>query len=379
MRVLHVTPYFAPAWRYGGPVQSVLRLCQSLQAAGVDVTVATTNSDGAGDLDVPLDCETRFDGVPVHYFARWPRISYGFSKSLAQYLHHETSQFDLVHITSTFSFAALTAGRAARRAGVPYLVSPHGALQLWSLRQKRWKKVPYWVLFEKDHLMRAAALHATADLERDEALAVLPKANIFVVPNGMEPIGELGSVIRSPRQIVFLGRIHPKKGFDVLIPALSIVARKLPQVETIIAGPDQDGEWARVQTLIDRATPKPRVRYMGPVDGSERFRLLATSTVFVLPSHSENFGMTVVEAMATRTPVVISKNCPWQVVEQAGAGYWIENTPAAVADALLRILGDPAGASRMGEAGAHLAAQYDWSRIGQDMAAHYRRLLAHMV
>ncbi len=325
MRVLHVTPTFVPAYRYGGPIETVLRLCQSLQAAGAEVAVATTAADGRKDLDVPLQRWVDVEGLQVQYFPRSLPIEYAPSRALWNFLGEHASDYDLVHITSTFSFPSLVAGMAARSAGVPYVVSPHGSLQRWSLHQKRWKKVPYWIALERAHLMGAAGIHATAELEAAEIGDAIPHPDIFIVPNGLEPVA-VPDVPRHPRRIVFLGRIHPKKGFDVLIPALSRVTQALPEVETLVAGPDDDGEWRRVEALLDRARPRPNVRYLGPVYGDKRFELLASAAAFVLPSHSENFGMTVVEAMACRTPVVVSRNCPWRSVEERGAGAWVASS-----------------------------------------------------
>jgi glycosyltransferase involved in cell wall biosynthesis len=374
MRVLHVSPSFAPAWRYGGPVQFALRLCQALQEAGVEVEVATTNGDGRNDLDVPLDILTRYEGVPVRYFRRWPRIDYALSLPLLRFLAREVRSFDVVHITSAFSFPAWAAAHFASGAGVPYLVSPHGSLQPWALRQKSWKKRPYWALIEHANLKSAAAIHTTADTERTEVLRVLPHPNVVVIPNGMEPVPALDDVQRLPSQVVFLGRIHPGKGFDVLVPALSRVAREMPSVETIVAGPDDEGEWKRIELEIAKATPRPRIRYMGTLHGPDRFRLLAQSAVFVLPSHRETFGIAVVEAMACGTPVVVSRNTPWEAVEREGAGEWVDNTPEALSAALLRLLRDPERAARMGDAARRLAANYDWARVGRQMKDLYESL-----
>jgi glycosyltransferase involved in cell wall biosynthesis len=374
MRVLHVSPSFAPAWRYGGPVQFVLRLCQALQKSGVEVEVATTNCDGRNDLDVPLDGLTTYEDVPVRYFRRWPRVDYAFSLPLFRFLAGAVPAFDVVHITSTFSFPADAAGRAARAAGVPYVISPHGSLQPWALRQKSWKKRPYWTLIEHANLKSAAAIHTTAETERTEVLRVLPHPNVIVIPNGMEPVPALDDVRRLPSQVVFLGRVHPGKGFDVLVPALSRVAREMPSVETIVAGPDDEGEWKRIESEIAKAMPRPRIRYVGTLHGPDRFRLLAQSAVFVLPSHRETFGMAVVEAMACGTPVVVSRNTPWEAVERAGAGEWVENTPEAVSAALLRLLRDPERAARMGESARRLAANYDWAQVGRQMKDLYESL-----
>lgn len=374
-RVLHVVPSFAPAYRYGGPIVSVLELSRATAAAGIDIDVATTNADGPDDLEVPTDRWVRFEGLPVRYFRRWPRTGYACSFDLAWFLRTHIRDYDVVHVTSTFSFPSIAAGLAARAAGVPYIVSPRGSLQGWSLAQKRWKKLPYWLMLERRHLERAAAIHATADIEEQEVKAVLPGARVLLVPNGVNLITP-PLVPRRPKTIVFLGRIHRKKGFDVLIPALSQLERLLPGTETIIAGPDDDGEWARVEAMLRSAVPQPNVRYVGPVHGDSKYELLASAAAFVLPSHSENFGMAVVEALACGTPVVVSRKCPWRSVEERGAGFWINNTPEECAHALRAILSDPDGARRMGEAGRRLAALFQWPELGRQMARSYEELAA---
>jgi glycosyltransferase involved in cell wall biosynthesis len=376
VKVLHVVPSFAPAWRYGGPVRSLLGLCKALQQSGLEIEVATTNCDGPADLDVPVNSLSSYDGIPVRYFIRWPKVDYAFSPSLSRFLSAEVRRFDLVHITSIFSFPTLTAARTAAKAGVPYLISPRGSLQSYALRQKQWKKWPYWALIERGNLSRAAAVHATSEIERDDVLRILPEAEVFAVANGTDDVPDTGAKARNPRQIVFLGRLHPHKGFDVLVPALARVTREIRDVQTVIAGPDEVGEWSRIERLAASMEPRPRIRYVGPADGPERFRLLAESAVFVLASHGESFGMAVVEAMACGTPVVVSRNCPWRLIEEKGAGAWVENTPEAVAAALVTVLREPERAARMGEAGRTLAAQYSWPSVGRAMSDAYERIVA---
>lgn len=375
MNVLHIAPFFWPAVRYGGPIQSVLRLCQEIAAQGIALDVATVDCDGPYNLPVDTSRFIDVHGVRVRYFHRDVRFSFAPSRALTAFLFKHASDYDLVHITSCFSFPSCIAGFAARKAGVPYIVSPRGMLQRWSLGHKRWKKAPYWALIERRHLLRAAGIHATADIEVDDIQAVLPNAPLFVVPNGSDPIA-VPDVRRVPRRIVFLGRIHKKKGFDILVPALARVAREMPDVETIVAGPDDGGEWQRVAARIESAEPKPRVTYLGPVSGRAKFELLASASAFVLPSHSENFGMSVVEALACGTPVVVSRNCPWESVEAEGAGYWVENRSDIVADRLLRILRDPSSAERMGHAARAVAKRFAWPSIGQQMTREYERIIA---
>lgn len=374
MRVLHVVPNYYPAVRYGGPIVSVRRLCEELAQQGLEVDVATTNGDGPGDLDVPTDRWKELGGVRVRYFRRWPRVGYATSRALAMFLKAETAGYDLIHVAGAFSFPALAAGLAAGAAHRPYIVSPRGTIQPWALSHKRWKKWPYWALFERRNLARASAIHATAEPEAKALLSLFPSQDVFVVPNGVDTAAP-PVVERNPRRVVFLGRIHRVKGFDVLLPALARVSAVMPDVETIVAGPDEEGEWHRIERSLESAARPMRIRYVGAVAGDEKWKLLASAAVFVLSSHSENFGVSVVEALASGTPVVVSRNCPWRQAEERGAGYWVENTPEQVASALLRVLSDPALARRMGQAGVELAQEYSWHEMAHRMADQYRRIV----
>jgi glycosyltransferase involved in cell wall biosynthesis len=374
VRILHVIPSFWPAVRYGGPIVSVRALCKAVRAQGVEVDVATTDVDGEGRLDVPTDRWTDDEGIRVRYFGRLGRSSYCPSPAMWRFLDRNAGGYDLVHVTGTFSFPALAAERAALRARRPYIVSPRGNLQAWSLAQKRWKKVPYWWLVERPHLARAASIHATAELEAEAVRAVLPGQRVAVVPNGMEHV-VVPPAERRDKQVVFLGRLHPKKGLDILVDALALVAARFPGLETVVAGPDDVGEWARIERRLEGLRPRPRVRWIGAVHGEDKYRLLAESTVFVLPSHSENFGQAVVEALACGTPVIVSRNCPWRSLEEEGAGYWVENRPDEIARRLEILLDDRDLRARMGAAGRRLAERYSWPGIGRAMVSHYREVL----
>jgi glycosyltransferase involved in cell wall biosynthesis len=370
LRVLHVIPSFYPATRYGGPIESVFRLCAALPSAGVHVDVVTTNADGPCDLDVPVDRATSYEGVPVRYFQRRPRTGFCVSPGLVRHLAVQRGRYDLWHVTGLFSFPSTAAALLARGARAPYVMSPRGTLRPWSLHHRSWKKEPYYRLLERGNLTRAAALHATSEAERAEIEALAPGAEVFFVPNGVDLPPPVDAP-REERRVVFLGRLHPVKGFDVLLPALERLAARLPGVETVLAGPDDHGLWKEIQEKLSSMSPRPAVRYVGPVRGDDKARLLASASVLVLPSHSENFGQVVLEAMAAGAPVVVSRNCPWRSVEERGAGAWVVNEPAAVADALEAILRDPAGAREMGRRGRALAAEHAWPAVAARMAERY--------
>jgi glycosyltransferase involved in cell wall biosynthesis len=371
-RVLHVIPGFYPAVRYGGPIESVLRTCQALRAAGVDLEVFTTDADGPGALDVATDRFVDVEGVPVRYFRRWPQTGFAFSAPLAGELVRRVRGYDLVHVSAAFSFPSTLACIVARRERVPYVVSPRGSCRPFALRQKRWKKAPYWIAIERRNLELATALHATSEPEAAELRALLPRQTVWTIPNGVDaPAYSEVTGVRATSRVVFLGRIHPVKALDRLIDAMSLVTAEVHDVELVVAGHDDDGEWGRLTRRIASLDPKPSVRYLGAVEGRQKHELLAQATLLVLPSHTENFGQVVVEALAHGTPVVASRHTPWQRLEEVGAGAWVHNDPSSLAGAILRILRDPAGRREMGQAALRLSAEFSWSKVAASLLEGY--------
>ncbi len=374
MRVLQVIPAFLPATRYGGPPMSVLRLCQGLIQAGVDVELVTTDADGPGGrAEVTYDRLVDVEGVPVRYFRRYPRYEYGLSLPFVRFALDELGGYDLVHVTPLFTFISTLTPLLARRSRVPYVVSPRGMCMPWSLQRRSWKKLPYWHAFERPNLSRAAGLHATSEPEEEQLRRLFPGAAVFTVPNAV-PIDDAPSVAREPGRVLFVGRLHPVKGFDVLVPAMSLLARRMPEVELVLAGPDDHGEWARIQERVAAADPRPRVRWVGPVEGAKKAELYASAAAFVMTSHLESFGNAIVEALGAGTPVVAGRNCPWRGLDRAGAGHWVDNTPSAIAGALERVLAAKDGAA-MQAAARKYAASFSIAAVGKQMAARYRALL----
>jgi glycosyltransferase involved in cell wall biosynthesis len=375
LRVLHVIPAYFPARRYGGPTECMHRLCEALPAAGVDVDVVTTDADGPDRLDVPLDVPTHFEGVPVRYFRRTLPSEVKLSWPLLRHLAEVSPRYDLLHVTGLFSFPSTMGSLVARARRRPYVISPHGILRAPALAQKRYKKAPYWHLVERANVAHADALHAASELEADDIRRLLPASRVLTIPFGihLEPPRE---VPRAPHRVLFLGRLHPIKRLDRLLRAMRLVTLALPDAELVLAGPDDEGERPRLERLLAELTPRPRVRWLGLVDRDEKARLLAGAAVLALVSDSENFGQVVLEALAASTPVVVTRGCPWQVVETAGAGFWVEPNEEAVASALLHVLNDPMKAALLGGAALRLAARYAWPEIARAMAEAYADVVA---
>jgi len=377
VRVLHVSPYFAPAFVYGGPPRSILGLCKGLQQAGVDVEVFTTTANGKTDMPASPVSGDRYEGVPVRYFARTvPRRLWNAS-GLREALDSSASRFDLIHIHGLWHRPSALAARAAAAAGIPYVVSPRGMLEPAALAIHKWRKRALFEAVERRTLSRAALLHATSAAEAASIDALRLGVDVAVVPNGIDveaaPVGVPDRLRRraglgaNTRIVLFLGRVHPIKRLDLLGEAVARLTAS--NVALVIAGPDEKHRGA-LESLFARL--RVPVYWLGPVDGADKADALAAANVLVLCSDSESFGMAAVEAMANAVPVVVTRTCPWGEIAERGAGRWVPQTAEAIASAIDEILRDSALAASMAAAGRQLVAEkYSWTAIAKAMASHY--------
>ena len=349
MRVLHVCGIYVPATEWGGPTYAVANYAGALQAAGVECEVFTTTARGARDLP-PLEAGTRdVGGVRVSYFPA-PPVSQAFiAPAMAAALARRVREFDLVHTHMLWAFPGIVASRIAHVRGVPYIVTPHGSLDPWSLEQRKWVKRAFLLASENATLRRAAFVHYTAKAERDSVPLHLQRLPSVIVPNVIEP----SDVPRGPRtrDVVILGRIHVMKGFDVLIPAMAQVLAQR-DARLVIAGPDEGGYRAEVERMIAGAGIGAAVTFTGHIDAAARTALLSTCALLVQPSYRENFGMSVAEAMAQGVPVVVSDRVNiCDDIAATGAGLVVPRDATQLAAAIIRVLDDP---RTMGEAGRRL-------------------------
>jgi glycosyltransferase involved in cell wall biosynthesis len=376
LRVLHATPSFAPAYRYGGPVRSVEGLVVELARLGVDVRVLTTDSHREERLDVGHEWQT-WRGVPVRYLRR--RAMPDLAPAYVREAYREARRADVVHILSIFSAPSMVALVAAELAGRAVVLSPRGmlepaALAIASARSKR-----AWIAAFGPFLRRTAIFHATSAEEAASIKHVLGDAvQVRVVPNGtdLEPLAEARArkVRAAPAAVIgALGRIHPIKGLDRLIEAAAILRDRGLDVTLRLAGPTQDAEHqASLERLAARLSLTDRLHFPGELHGEAKLDFLAGCRVLALPSHSENFGNVVVEALASLTPVVAAHGTPWGELETTAAGRWVEPTPSALADAIEPYLRDPELAARAGEKGRALVEQrYGWRRVALTMCDVY--------
>jgi len=372
-RIVHVVPTYLPARRYGGPIVAVHGLCRALAARGHDVEVLTTNVDGTGISDVPLDRPVELDGVRVRYFAsELPRLYW--SPAMRRALGGAIHGAGVVHIHSIYLWPTYAASRAASKAGVPYVISPRGMLVPELIRGKSRLVKTAWLRFiERRNLAHSSAIHFTSQREWDDALRVgVPLPSPFIVPNGTDLPSAAGAA-REDDLVVSIGRINWKKGLDRLIEAAVLV----PQARFVIAGNDEEELVPKLRALAVTLGVDQRIEFRGAVSPLERDGLLARAAVFALPSHSENFGNAVLEALAAATPVVVTPEVGLaDAVRHAECGLVTGGTPRELAGALTTLLGDPARRRAMGERGRALVEErFTWPRVAAEMEAHYEAVV----
>lgn len=334
----------------GGPVTVALGMVEALAQAGAEVRLFATDH-GRREAPATSRCDVRL--FPCRLCAwRW-------SPELGRALSESAFWADIAHVHTLWRYPTLAAGRACRRAGVPYLLRPAGMLDTWSLAQKQWKKAVYLSLFERSTIAGARALHWTSSAELDRAGPPGRLAPPVVAPPGLPPsaYGDLpdpkGFFVRFPRLegrwvVLFLGRLHPKKQPDVAIRAFARVRAEFPRAALALAG---DGEPRYAQGLEQEARRAGlgEVHFLGMLHGREVQQALVAAQVFVLPSLQENFGLAVVEAMAAGCPVVVSPQVALaSSIEEHGAGLVAEANDEGFASALRRLLGDGALRDEMG-------------------------------
>lgn len=385
LSLLHVVPTYLPATRYGGPIRTVHALCRALAAQGHDIHVFTTNVDGPDDSDVPLGTPVDLEGVKVTYFpSRTLRRLY-WSPPMGRALFGGMTDYDLVHVHSIYLWPTWTAGRAARRNGVPYVLSPRGMLVPELIRRKnRWIKEAWLRLIERPNLERAAAIHTTSEIEAHHLSSFgwhLPP--VAIVPHGVDDppavdrqavAADVAAVLAGPRAVLAFGRISWEKGLDRLIAAIPLA----PAARLIIAGNDGGqaaslAEQARALGVEGRVTLLPR-----NISGADKEALFANAALFAMTSLSENFGLAAFEAMRRGLPVLTTADVGMsEIVRQASAGMIVDPVPAAIARGLEAMLADEAERHAMGRRGCEfVVGNYGWDMVATRMTDLYRSAIA---
>lgn len=404
MRILQIIPSISLV--YGGPSQMVLGLSAALAAQGIDVTIITTDSNGdigQSPLDVTLNQPIKQNGYQIIYFRCSPFRRYKFSLSLLQWLNASARQFDIAHIHALFSPVTTLAATIARVHKLPYIMRPCGMLDPADLQKKKRLKQIYGTLFERPNLAGAAAIHFTSkqeakiserfglgstnkmpvprDFGSQDCTGKMPMPRDLIIPLGVRA-GLFAKRLRESQVpiVLFMSRIEPKKGLDLLIPALESILESGVDFQFILAGSNpQDADYETgIKVKIQHSSLAKYTTITGFVSGDRKNELLTNADLFVLPSYYENFGIAVAEAMAAGVPVAISDRVHIsEDIRQAEAGWVGPLEVDAIANSIKSALLDPQERQRRGlNAKEYAKKHYNWEAIAQQTIDAYQHILS---
>ena len=321
----------------GGPARSMPSICLGMKAVGVDCEVHSRNSEN------PNKQKLIEAGIPV-VLVNGSGVKSLLGKSLVKGVEWKNS---IVHIQNIWDPALHGVAKECRKNGVPYLISPRGMLEPWSLQQKKLKKKIALSLYQKNDLQKASCIHTTAISEMEHVRALGVISPIAVIPNGIKAEDYIEKdyqcIGKGKRQMLFLSRIHPKKGIDFLLKAWSLLPSDIVKDwELVIAGEgDKSYSLDDLKAMIDKDFKNLDVKIAGPQYGKDKVKTYQSADIFVLPTYSENFGMVIAEAMCCGVPVITTTGTPWHELKEQNLGWYIELSVANLKNALIDAMTQP--------------------------------------
>ncbi|MEM1154330.1 MAG: glycosyltransferase [Pseudomonadota bacterium] len=367
MRICHVLPTFDPA--HGGPLVAAIRLAESQAELGHLVTLAAFCRDTELLAMQRASTDSR---VEIR----------GLSKTGD---FRAILPFDIVELHGVWEISLLEAARVCRIQKTPYIVCPHGMLDHWSMQQKALKKRLALTFTHKRMLAEASAIHALNQHEAEVIGQRRLNDRIEVVPNGVDEQTGVERVdtqtdlmdLPHPGYVLFLGRLHYKKGLDMLATSWKHVIDHVPDATLVVAGPDEDGSIGNMRATLTSCGIDNSVVELGAIYGRDKWRLINDCGVFVLPSRQEGFSIAVLEALACGKPVVITTGCNFDEVQTEGAGLVCDFDPAQLSQALLTLMKDKELRGQMGVCGKDMVKRkYQWHDIAERSLNLYRSVVA---
>lgn len=377
MKILHT---ISGIWKHtGGPAESVPRLCVGLSMAGNHVTIAT--------LDGPLSSaalEARDAGVDVRTYPHMGQ----FSTSITRALDNLAGEADVVHGHGLWLPTNWSTGRAARKKNKPLIITLRGALNPNALLHSHWKKRIAGILFDDINLRSARCLHATS-LEEYQAIRDYGLTNpVAIIPNGVDvdvfrqlpDSGQLRQRLNIPagkKILLYLSRISWEKGLEDLAETWGTIASACEDWVLLIVGQGKADYVDQLKDLFKGKMGGDRVAWAGMLTGSDKLAAYAAASLFVLPSHTENFSLVIAEALAAGLPVVTTHGTPWSELVEKQCGWWVPIGAVSLAAALKEAISLPDGhLKKMGDNGkALIAKKYTWDQIASQMIDVYTWVL----
>jgi glycosyltransferase involved in cell wall biosynthesis len=369
LNVLHIVSSLSR--RAGGVAPVVWELARHQQRFGLKVQIASLR-----DEFTDVDARSYYD---LSYFTGktdWFH-AFGYSRELKHFCLNQMEKFDLVHSHGLWMYPGMLSGQVSRKMEIPLIVSPHGMLEPWAFKNNRLKKKLPWWLYQKRDLKLAHLLHVTSRQEANSLRELNFNNPLAIIPNAVELPERTDSFkgYNSIKTLLFLSRIHKKKGLINLVKAWNYVQAKGWRI--VIAGPDEGGYQAEVEQEIRRCGFEDIFEFVGSVTGRDKWELYRNASVFVLPTYSENFGLVVAEALASGIPVITTKGAPWEELRTHKCGWWVEIGVEPLVKALQEATSlNPEELNSMGQRGRKLVEmKYSWESVGEKMLLAYEWVL----
>lgn len=379
MKVLHVIRGMANS---SGTTHIVGPLAEAQARVGCEVSVFCVEKGHEPPVlpDASLvDSQCFKETLPLNN----PGVSAAFARAVGRRLH----EFDIVHVHAIWNFPSWWAMRSAFRAGVPYVVAPQGSLDPWALRQNAWGKKLYGTLTEVPLLHRADCLQALTEKEAGQIRAFGIAARCEIIPNGIDERlleraaspdpGQFG-LTKDCKTLLFLSRIHSKKGLDLLVNTGELMRHENASLRIVVAGGDAgSGYLDAIKSECERRGLAGMFVFLGEVQGARKLEVLSAADAFILPSYSEGLPVAALEALGTGLPMVLTDECNLPEVAESGAGYVVAPDATQLADGVRRLFALPDTVRReMGNQGRELAAgKFTWRGIASRTLDCYREIL----
>jgi glycosyltransferase involved in cell wall biosynthesis len=340
MKILHFISSIDPAT--GGPIEGLRQRCAIYREGGHEVEIASLDSP---EFVQTLDFPARLIGLGPG------RGTYSYSARALPWLKANVARFDVVFVNGVWNYNTLAAYRALKETSIPWAIFTHGMLDPYFKNQfpmKHIKKLLYWHLVLNRAFRHASAVLFTSEEEKMLARQSFSRYQVREVVVSYGTFGPNCDTIVAAREFLAqrpelcgkriamsLGRIHPKKATDILIESFAATLAKDPTWHLVIAGPDQIGWKAELNAMARKLGIPDRITWTGSLSGATKWGALSASEVFVLPSHQENFGIVVAEAMACALPVIVSDKVNiWREIVDSSAGLVAPDTVAGTTSAL---------------------------------------------
>lgn len=362
MKIIHIVGSLDTS--AGGPSRSVPQTCIELAKLGVEIELIARPSKNP--VNIP-----EISNLKVYYKSIRELFKYGGTIL--------TKDVDLIHLQHVWDPYIHIMAFWAKRKNIPYIITPRGMLEPWILNRNPWKKKLGMLLYQKNDLKKAFAIHATCELEKNNIRRLGFLNPIKIIPNGVD-ISKFPSSVpgkkSNPKKILFLSRIHLKKGIEFLIEAwfqLDIKLRKKWVIEIIGNGDEDYIDFLKEK--IKKLNLEKEILIKNPVFGKEKIKVFREASLFVLPTYSENFGIVVAEALASYTPVITTTGTPWEELNTESCGWWI---PVGV-EPLKKTLEDALAKTEieileMGKRGRKLIVnKYKIEQVGKQMMEFYKK------